>query len=113
MTVPTSQGGTLNLDLHNNAETDVAGYNIYRSTTSGGGYAKVNASLATFSSYSDGGPTDGTIYYYVVTAVDTSANANESGYSNEPSGSPAAPAAVVMHVASVKVTLKNKGKLYC
>ena len=51
VTVPASEGGTLNLDWVNNAETDLAGYNVSRSATSGSGYAKVNASLVTSSSF--------------------------------------------------------------
>ncbi|MBN1764585.1 MAG: carbohydrate-binding protein [Sedimentisphaerales bacterium] len=65
----------------NNTEEDFAGYNVYRSTSSGSGYAKLNASLLTVSDYTDGSAVNGTMYYYVVTAVDT--NNNESGYSVE------------------------------
>ena len=110
VTVPTSEEGTLNLDWANNTESDLAGYNAYRSTTSGSGFAKVNASLVISSSYSDSGLTDGTTCYYVVTAVDTSSN--ESGYSNEASSTPAAPAADVIHVRSVDVKVKKKGALF-
>jgi Abnormal spindle-like microcephaly-assoc'd, ASPM-SPD-2-Hydin/Protein of unknown function (DUF1573) len=59
----------------------VSGYNVYRSTTSGGGYVQVNGSLVTPDSYVDGTVQDGTTYYYVTTAVDGSGT--ESGYSNE------------------------------
>jgi hypothetical protein len=65
-----------------NASTStVSGYNVYRSTTSGGGYAKVNASLVSALSYTDSVVQNGTTYYYVTTAVD--ALGNESTYSNE------------------------------
>ena len=49
----------------------MAGYNIYRSTTSGSGYVKLNSSLLTASDYIDPNVSGGTTYYYVVTAVDT------------------------------------------
>jgi fibronectin type 3 domain-containing protein len=61
----------------------VSGYNVYRSTTSGTGYAKINGSLVANVSYTDSGVQGGTTYYYVTTAVDGSGN--ESSYSNEAS----------------------------
>ncbi|MGB2677960.1 MAG: choice-of-anchor D domain-containing protein [Candidatus Acidiferrum sp.] len=60
----------------------VAGYYVYRSTTSGTGYAKLNASsAATGLTYTDTTVQNGTTYYYVTTAVDSSGT--ESLYSNE------------------------------
>ena len=61
--------------------SSVTGYNVYRSTVSGGSYAKVNSALVAGVSYSDGGVQSGQTYYYVATAVDGSGN--ESVYSNE------------------------------
>jgi len=46
-----------------------AGYNLYRGTTPGGPYEKVNAELITGTGYSDPGATSGT-WYYVVSSVD-------------------------------------------
>jgi fibronectin type 3 domain-containing protein len=61
---------------------DLAGYNVYRGTASGGPYTKINGSLLATSQFTDPGPlVDGTTYYYVVTAVD--ALGSESGYSSE------------------------------
>lgn len=59
----------------------VSGYNVYRSTTSGSGYTKVNSSLVGGVSYTDSTVASGTTYYYVTTAVDGSGT--ESNYSNE------------------------------
>ena len=51
----------------------VSGYNVYRGTTSNGPYStKLNSSLVTSVGYSDSTVADGTTYYYVVTAVDSS-----------------------------------------
>jgi hypothetical protein len=62
--------------------SNVAGYNVYRGTTSGGPYAtNVNSSLVTGLSYTDTTVLAGQTYYYVLTAVDTSGN--ESGYSTQ------------------------------
>src|SRR5277367_3572288 len=51
----------------------VSGYNVYRGTTSNGPYStKLNSSLVTSVGYSDSTVADGTTYFYVVTAVDSS-----------------------------------------
>ena len=72
------------VDWNGNTEPDLAGYNVYRSTTSGGLYTEIDNT--TVSDYTDTGLANGTTYYYVVTALDTSSN--ESGYSNEASATP-------------------------
>ena len=72
--------GMVTLDWADNTELDLAGYNLYRGTVSGV-YTKVNTVLIVPSAQIDTGLTNGTEYYYVVRAVDTSAN--ESGDSNE------------------------------
>lgn len=64
----------VSLEWDDNNEPDLDGYNLYRSTTSGGGYAKLNDSPLIDSDYTDNSVANGTMYYYVVTAVDTSEN---------------------------------------
>ena len=71
-----------------NLEPDLAGYNLYRGTTSGGPYTKVNATTITAANYADGGLTNGAPYYYVLRAVDTSNN--ESTNSSQVSATPQA-----------------------
>ncbi len=60
----------------------VSGYNVYRSTTSGAGYTKVNGGLVSVVNYTDSTVANGTTYYYVTTAVDASGlesiNSNEA-----------------------------------
>ena len=75
----------VNLTWADNTESDLAGYFVYRSTTSGSGYALVASGL-TLSAYSDSTVTQGTTYFYVVTAWDQAGN--ESAASNEASASP-------------------------
>ncbi|MBU4511556.1 S8 family serine peptidase [bacterium] len=58
-----------------NTETDLDHYNVYRSNTSGSLYDLIAS--PTTNSYSDTGLTASTIYYYVVSAVDTSGNEGE------------------------------------
>jgi lysophospholipase L1-like esterase len=71
---------TVDLDWANNGESDLAGYNVYRSASSGGPYTKLNGALVGSSQYTDANaPSDATSFYQV-TAVDTSDN--ESGPSN-------------------------------
>ena len=82
--------GMILFDWNNNSEIDLAGYNIYRSTTSGSGYIKLNSSLLTSPDYTDVNVSSETTYYYVVTAVDT--GDLESVYSGEVSGALASPA---------------------
>jgi|GEM_PF-898652 len=64
-----------------NASTSATGYNVYRSATSGSGYARVNSSLDGSLSYTDASVQTGQSYFYVTTAVD--ASGQESAYSSE------------------------------
>jgi len=76
--------GNVSVQWPANGEPDLAGYNLYRATQAGGPYTKLNgAPLATTWSV-DAMTSDGTTYYYVVTAVDQVGN--ESGYSPESEG---------------------------
>jgi len=59
----------------------VSGYNVYRSTTSGSGYVKLNSSLSVSTAYIDNAVTSGSTYFYVTTAVDSSGM--ESSFSNQ------------------------------
>ena len=61
----------------------IAGYNAYRSPTSGGPYTKLNSSLISPTNYNDLMVQSGYTYYYVTTAVDN--QGEESTYSNESS----------------------------
>lgn len=60
--------------------SQVVGYNVYRGTTSGGPYTKINSSLISGLSFTDNNVQGGSTYFYAATAVNSS-NA-ESGYSN-------------------------------
>ena len=106
----TAGTGQVDLDWNDNGESDLAGYDVYRSTTSGSGYSKINAALVTTSNYTDTQVSNGTTYYYVVQAVDTSSNtsANSNQDSATPTGDttpPAAPTGVTATPASNQVSL--------
>jgi len=51
-----------------NDEPDIAGYNIYRSQTTGGPYARINTMLVADTFYSDYSALPGILYYYCATA---------------------------------------------
>lgn len=59
----------------------VAGYNIYRSSTSAGPYTLSGSASSPIVTYTDFSVTAGQTYFYVVTAIDDSGV--ESAYSNE------------------------------
>jgi Abnormal spindle-like microcephaly-assoc'd, ASPM-SPD-2-Hydin len=69
------------VDLTWNASANAVGYNVYRSTVSGGPYSMINTSLDATTAYTDTTVSSGQTYYYVTTAVNGSSN--ESGYSNQ------------------------------
>jgi len=61
--------------------SQVAGYNVYRGTTNGGPYTKINSGLDASTNYTDQSVQSGLSYYYVTTAVDS--QGAESSYSNQ------------------------------
>jgi hypothetical protein len=83
-------GQTVNLTWTPNSEPDLAGYNVYRSTSPSVPLTgPINGgTLVASASYTDSGRSYGIPYFYVVTAVDTSNN--QSAASNEFSVTPQA-----------------------
>jgi Protein of unknown function (DUF1573)/Abnormal spindle-like microcephaly-assoc'd, ASPM-SPD-2-Hydin len=63
------------------SSSTVSGYNIYRTSVSGSGYAKINSGLISGLTYTDTTVQSGSTYYYVATAVD--ASGDESTDSNQ------------------------------
>jgi len=75
LTWPASTGSENGNTFNPSSEDDVVGYYVYRATTSGGPYSKLNPSApVTTTSYSDTTVTTGNTYYYVVSAVDCAGN---------------------------------------
>jgi glycosidase/fibronectin type 3 domain-containing protein len=77
----TAAEGDDRVDLAWNGVPGAAGYYVYRSPVSGGGYARLNDAPLAATTYADETVVNGRLYYYVVTAVDEAGN--ESGWSNE------------------------------
>ncbi|NLK40487.1 MAG: carbohydrate-binding protein [Planctomycetes bacterium] len=73
--------GTVALNWTANGEGDIAGYQVYRSTTSGSGYVLLNSSLLSSPEFIDDTAVNFRLYNYVVTAVDF--DTLESAYSHE------------------------------
>ena len=72
----------VDLNWSPSSSPDITGYNVYRSTISGGPYSKINTGgLVASTTYSDTTVALGTTYYYVTTSVNSSNQ--ESGYSNQ------------------------------
>ena len=78
--------GNAQIQLSWNATPGATSYNVKRSTTSGGPYANVMTGVTT-TSFTNTGLTNGTAYFYVVTAVNAS---GESGISNQATATPTA-----------------------
>ena len=65
-------GATYSVNLIWNASSDVAGYNVYRSTSSSGSYSKINSALDANTTYTDTSVAPGNTYYYAATSVNSS-----------------------------------------
>lgn len=84
-TATLSGSGTATLQhtatLNWQATANATGYNVYRSTVTGGPYTRLNSVLNAATSYADSTVASGTTYYYVVT--DVSSSGMESAYSSQ------------------------------
>jgi glycosidase len=74
----TAAEGAGQVDLTWNAVGGAAGYNVYRSPLSGGGFVKVNDAPLAGTAYTDTGLRNAVTWYYVVTAVDTAGNESQA-----------------------------------
>jgi subtilase family serine protease/fibronectin type 3 domain-containing protein/flagellar hook assembly protein FlgD/Tol biopolymer transport system component len=81
---PVEAGRALDLSWQTTADVRPTGFQVWRSTVSGGPYATV--ADTTDETWTDTGLSDGATYYYVVVAFDAAGNASEP--SNEASGTP-------------------------
>jgi hypothetical protein len=103
-----ASGTTVSLLWNAKAEADVAGYQVYRSTSSAAGYQRVTPELVTATTWQDVTPEPGT-YFYVVTAVDRTGN--------ESPASAVIDATTVLltsfiHVENISLTLEKPAKTY-
>ena len=89
-----------------NAVAGVSGYRVRRSTTPGGPYGTIAVSATPGTSYMDTGLTNGTTYYYVVTAL---IFANEGGASAQASATPAFSSTLVSRATGGTSSTNNQG----
>jgi hypothetical protein len=103
----TASDGSVSLDWDDVVDGDLAGYSVLRSTINGGPYGPLTGSLLGASAYVDNAVSNGTTYFYVVTATDGSGNT--SGQSTQASATPDVPGAgpTTMHVAQISVSTQN------
>ncbi len=92
------------------ASTGATGYNVKRATTSGGPYTQIaQLAVATSNGYTDSSVTNGTAYYYVVSALNAAGeSANSAQASATPTGPgvpPAVPANLTATPGNAMVTL--------
>ena len=83
----TATAGDTQTSLNWTASSGATSYHVKRSTTSGGPYTLVSSPTST--AFTDTGLTDGTKYYYVVSAANS---VGESANSSEVNATPASPA---------------------
>jgi len=70
------------LNWNASISSGVIGYNVYRRNAAGGPYTKVNSSVVTVTTYNDNTVQPGQTYFYVVTSINLSDDA-QSSFSNE------------------------------
>lgn len=95
-TALTAVAGNQQVSLNWTASTGATSYHVKRATTSGGPYTQTGS--ATTTGYLDVGLTNGTAYFYVVSAINTS---GESTNSSQVSSTPTAPGSSAPSLPSV------------
>jgi fibronectin type 3 domain-containing protein len=99
----TATGGNQQVSLAWTASTGATSYNVKRAASNGGPYTTVASPAGT--SYTDTNVTNGTAYYYVVTAVNA---AGQSGNSNQATATPAAAPTVPVPPLNLTATGGNQ-----
>jgi fibronectin type 3 domain-containing protein len=99
--------GNAQVSLTWTASSGATSYHVKRATTSGGPYTQIGAPGA--ATYTDSGLTNGTTYYYVVSALNSAGESTNSGQASAkpvaPVQIPAVPAGVVATAGNAQVSL--------
>ena len=100
----TAIAGNQQIALTWNASSGATSYNIGRATTTGGPYTTVSS--PTMASYTDSSVTNGTTYYYVVSATNSAGtSANSSQVSATPQAPPPVPSGLTATPGNQQVSL--------
>jgi fibronectin type 3 domain-containing protein len=106
-TALTATAGNQQVNLSWTASSGATSYHVKRATTSGGPYTQVGSPTAT--TYTDIGLTNGTKYFYVVSALNASGESMNSGQASStpasPSSVPAAPTALTATAGNQQASL--------
>jgi fibronectin type 3 domain-containing protein len=94
--------GNAQVSLNWTASTGATSYHVKRATTSGGPYTQISAPTA--ASFTDAGLTNGTTYFYVVSALNAT---GESANSAQASATPVAPATPPAAPSGLQATAGN------
>jgi hypothetical protein len=100
--------GSVSLNWTPNSDADLAGYNLYRATTSPvptTGTPVNGSTLLTSPGYIDTGLSNGTTYHYVVVAVDNVGNASTASAEAVATPVPSGPHALELNGSSQYVTM--------
>jgi hypothetical protein len=93
----------------------VAGYNVYRATTSGGPWTRANASLITATTYNDAGLNPGTTYFWVARSQNgsgtESANSNQVSATTGVGYTEAVTATVLNHYVAGRINVTQYNQL--
>src|ERR1019366_7298016 len=101
--VPTTAGNQ-QVALTWNASSGATSYNVGRATTTGGPYTTISSPTTT--SFADSTVTNGTTYYYVVSAANSAGtSANSSQVTATPTAPPAAPTGLTATAGNQQVAL--------
>jgi hypothetical protein len=98
----TASGTNGQVNLSWTAPLEATGYNVKRSLTNGGPYSVIGATTGT--AYADSAVTNGTWYYYVVSATNNAGPSPNSAQASAQPTAPAIPPVPVLPVSGVTVT---------
>lgn len=102
---------TVSLSWAASGSANIAGYDVYRSGTSGGPYTLLNSSLVPDTSYVDATVKAGQTYYYVTTAVNS--GNDQSSYSNQAVANVAASGSSAAQPAATWTIIQHPGNYTC
>lgn len=84
----TAKAGNANVTLNWSGVSGASSYNIYRGVSSSGPFTKLNTSIVSTATYTDSTASNGTTYYYYVTALSSNGESASSNIASAMPGSP-------------------------